>query len=665
MSPANKTNSEDYLRVYRQMVRIRVFEDNANQLYLSAKMPGLTHMYSGQEAVAVGICEALEVSDKITSTHRGHGHCVAKGAEFKEMFCELLGKAEGYCRGKGGSMHIADQANGNLGANAIVGGSAGIATGAALSAKRLGTKDVTVCFFGDGALGQGLLYEAMNMAALWKLPVIYACENNLYGEYTKLEEMAAGALTARAAAFGIETHVVDGQDVLAVNRLTRELVERARKGEGPFFLQLDTYRYYGHHVGDINREYYRSKEEETFWKTKRDPIANFGAWLVEEKIAAEDELKAIDKAVRADAEAAVAYAWPPRIRRRPRCACMSMPTMRPEETTMRQITLAKAVNEAIAEEMRRDPTIFVMGEDVAEAGTPFKVLSGLVEEFGRERIIDTPISEPGFMGIAVGAAMTGSRPIVDLMFGDFIFLVMDQLCNQAAKTHYMSGGKLKVPLVLRTNLGATRRSAAQHSQSLHALVAHIPGLKVALPSSAYEAKGLMKTAIRDDNPVVIFEDKMMYNDKAPVPEEEYLIPFGVANILRQGRDITLIATSSMVQVAQKAAETLAAEHGISAEIIDPRTIVPLDEETILTSVRKTGRAIVIDEGHQSFGVTAEIASRINEKAFYHLDAPVQRIGAMDVPVPFSPALEDLTVPTREVVVERARRSVRGELFDAA
>jgi pyruvate dehydrogenase E1 component beta subunit len=332
---------------------------------------------------------------------------------------------------------------------------------------------------------------------------------------------------------------------------------------------------------------------------------------------------------------------------------------------MREITLSKAVNEAIAEEMRRDPTVFVIGEDFAEAGTPFKVLSGLVQEFGRERIIDTPISEPGFMGIAVGAAMTGSRPIVDLMFGDFLFLVMDQLCNQAAKTHYMSGGKLKVPLVLRTNLGATRRSAAQHSQSLHGLLAHIPGLKIALPSSAYEAKGLMKTAIRDDNPVVIFEDKLMYNDKAPVPEEEYLIPFGVANILRKGSDITLIATSSMVQVAQKAAEILAAESGISAEVIDPRTIVPLDEETILTSVRKTGRAIVIDEGHQSFGVTAEIASRINEKAFYHLDAPVQRIGAMDVPVPFSPVLEDLTVPTPQIVVERARRCVKGELFYAA
>jgi pyruvate dehydrogenase E1 component beta subunit len=268
------------------------------------------------------------------------------------------------------------------------------------------------------------------------------------------------------------------------------------------------------------------------------------------------------------------------------------------------------------------------------------------------------------MGIAVGAAMTGSRPIVDLMFGDFLFLAMDQLCNQAAKTHYMSGGKLKAPLVLRTNLGATRRSAAQHSQSLHALVAHIPGLKVALPSSAYEAKGLLKSAIRDDNPVVIFEDKLMYQDKAPVPEGEYLIPFGVANVVRAGSDITLVATSSMVQVAKAAADMLA-EEGISAEVIDPRTIVPLDEATILASVRKTGRAIVIDEGHQSFGVTAEIAARIAEKAFYYLDAPVHRIGAMDVPVPFSPPLEDLTVPSPKIVVERARMAMKGEPYDAA
>ncbi|MDA7428771.1 thiamine pyrophosphate-dependent dehydrogenase E1 component subunit alpha [Primorskyibacter aestuariivivens] len=303
-----KTNTEDYLRMYRQMVRIRTFEDNANQLYLSAKMPGLTHMYSGEEAVAVGICEALTKDDKITSTHRGHGHCVAKGAEFKEMFCELLGKEEGYCRGKGGSMHIADQSNGNLGANAIVGGSMGIATGAAFTSKLLGKQDVTVCFFGDGATAQGLMYEVMNMAALWNLPVIYACENNGYSEYTKTEEIAAGSITARAEAFGIEAHQVDGQDVLAVNALTQKLVERARKGEGPFFMELMTYRYHGHHVGDINREYYRSKDEEKDWKENKDPIIRFRSWLVEEGIASEDEIEAMNEEIKKDASDAVEYA---------------------------------------------------------------------------------------------------------------------------------------------------------------------------------------------------------------------------------------------------------------------------------------------------------------------------------------------------------------------
>ena len=328
---------------------------------------------------------------------------------------------------------------------------------------------------------------------------------------------------------------------------------------------------------------------------------------------------------------------------------------------MRSITLSQAVNEAIAEEMRRDSSVFLIGEDVAEAGTPFKITSGLVEEFGTQRVIDTPISEPGFMGLAVGAAITGSRPIVDIMFGDFLFLIMDQLCNQAAKAHYMSGGKLNVPLVVRTNLGATRRSAAQHSQSLHALVSHIPGLKVAMPSSAYEAKGLLKTAIRDDNPVVIFEDKLMYQDKASVPEDEYLIPFGEAAVLQEGNQVTLIGTSSMRQVCEDAARILEDEE-ISVEIIDPRTLVPLDEKTILNSAKKTGRVIVVDEGHQNFGVTAEIASRVSEKAFYYLDAPVIRMGAMDVPVPFSPVLEDLTVPTAEKVASNARKIIAGELL---
>ena len=302
------TNRDAYLRMYRQMLRIRAFEDQANKLYLSAKMPGLTHMYSGQEAVAVGICEALTDDDRITSTHRGHGHCVAKGAEFKPMFCELLGKEEGYCRGKGGSMHIADQSHGNLGANAIVGGSMGIATGSALRARLMGDDDVTVCFFGDGATAQGLLYEVMNMAALWHLPVIYACENNGYSEYTATDEIAAGSLLKRAEAFGIEAHHVDGQDVLAVNDLTQNLVARCRKGEGPFFIELETYRYHGHHVGDINRGYYRAKEEETLWKTERDPIANFARWLGEQKMAGEDELAEMQADVTREAEEAVAHA---------------------------------------------------------------------------------------------------------------------------------------------------------------------------------------------------------------------------------------------------------------------------------------------------------------------------------------------------------------------
>jgi acetoin:2,6-dichlorophenolindophenol oxidoreductase subunit beta len=323
----------------------------------------------------------------------------------------------------------------------------------------------------------------------------------------------------------------------------------------------------------------------------------------------------------------------------------------------RQLTMAEAVREALAEEMRRDPSVFVMGEDVAEAGTPFKVLKGLVDEFGPERVMDTPISEPGFTGIGLGAAMTGMRPVVDIMFGDFLFLALDQIANQAAKVHYMSGGKLKAPLVIRTTLGASRRSAAQHSQSLHAIVSHIPGLKVALPATPYDAKGLMKTAIRDDNPVVIFEDKMMYTVKGNVPVDEYTIPFGQADVKRAGTDITLVATSSMVFVALAAADMLSRE-GISAEVIDPRTTVPLDSATLIESAIKTGRAMVIDEGYQSYGVTAEIASVITEGAFYHLDAPVRRVGAMDVPIPFSPALEDLTVPNAEKVAELARELCR-------
>jgi len=323
------------------------------------------------------------------------------------------------------------------------------------------------------------------------------------------------------------------------------------------------------------------------------------------------------------------------------------------ETAERELTFAQAIREALAEEMRREPRVCIFGEDVAEAGTPFKVLSGLVEEFGKERVMDTPISEAGFTGMGVGAAMTGLRPVVDIMFGDFLPLTMDQLVNQAAKAHYMSGGTWRVPMVLRTTLGATRRSAAQHSQSLHAWLSHVPGLKVVLPSTPYDAKGLLKTAIRDENPVVFFEDKMMYKLKGPVPAGEYTIPFGVADVKREGQDITLVATSSMVQVALGAAELLE-KIGVSAEVIDPRTTWPLDEKTLVESVKKTSRAIVIDEGYGRYGVTGELASVISEGAFYSLEAPVKRMGAMHVPIPFSPPLEDVTVPTEQTVFEAAR-----------
>src|SRR5471032_1791854 len=332
---------------------------------------------------------------------------------------------------------------------------------------------------------------------------------------------------------------------------------------------------------------------------------------------------------------------------------MSSPSLVEATPGTRILTFAQAVNEALAEELRRDETVFVIGEDVAEAGTPFKVLAGLVEEFGPERVLDSPISEPGITGLGVGAAMTGLRPVVDIMFGDFLTLVMDQLANQAAKAHYMSGGKLQVPLTLRTTLGATRRSAAQHSQSLQAWVAHIPGLNVVLPSPPADAKGLLKAAIRDDNPVVFIEDKLEWQLKGEVPDGEYTVPLGVGDVKRVGEDVTLVGTSSMVRICLESADLLAAD-GISAEVLDPRTLSPLDEELLVRSAQKTGRAIVVDEGHRSYGVTAELAAVMSERAFYHLDAPVRRLGAIDVPVPFSPPLEDETVPTPETVAAAAR-----------
>jgi len=320
---------------------------------------------------------------------------------------------------------------------------------------------------------------------------------------------------------------------------------------------------------------------------------------------------------------------------------------------IRVLTIREAIREALAEEMTREPTMFLIGEDIGQPGGCYKVTEGLQRRFGADRVMDTPISEEGFVGIGVGAALTGMRPVVEIMFGDFLTLAMDQIVNQAAKFCYMTGGQAKVPLVLRTTMGAGCAAAAQHSQSLQVWMAHIPGLKVVMPSTPYDAKGLMKTAIRDDNPVIVFEHKMMYGLKGPVPVDEYTVPFGVADVKVEGSDVTVVATSSMVHVAIQAAQMLA-EEDISVEVVDPRTLKPLDTETIVRSVKKTSRAVVIDEGYLSYGVTAEIAAIIADEAFYYLDAPVKRIGAADVPIPFAPVLEAATIPTAQVVVDTVK-----------
>jgi len=316
---------------------------------------------------------------------------------------------------------------------------------------------------------------------------------------------------------------------------------------------------------------------------------------------------------------------------------------------MREITFGEAIRQALREEMLRDERVFLMGEDIGVFGGAFKVTQGLLDEFGEERVRDTPISEAAIAGIGVGAAMSGLHPVIEIMFGDFMTIAMDQIVNHAAKMHYMTGGKVKVPLTIRTTMGAGRSSAATHSQSLHAWFCHIPGVKVVIPSTPYDAKGLLKTAIRDENPVIIFEDKMMYNLKGPLPEEEYLISFGEADIKREGKDATVVATSSMVHVAMKAAEGLS-KQGIEVEVIDPRTLVPLDAEALCDSAAKTGHVVIVDEGHRQYGVTAELASVIAEGAFDYLDAPIKRVGAMDVPIPFTPALEFPTIPDEEDVI---------------
>jgi len=674
---------QQLLDMLRRMWEIRFFEDTVYDLLGQNVIKGASHLYAGEEGVAVGAVAALRDDDLITSTHRGHGHCHARGdslavgAEAKQehlnkMMAELCGRATGYCKGRGGSMHIADVEKGNLGATGIVGGNIPVATGAALSMKMQGTDRAVVCFFGDGASNTGNFHEALNLASAWKLPVVYVVENNLYGMSVPFNNVSALAdIADRAAAYDMPGVVVDGMDPIAVYEAVSSALARARSGQGPTLIECKTYRWYGHSRSDPRK--YRTKEEEQAWKD-RDPITSFAARLKEAGLATDAELEAVEKqaeaAVQKATEFALASPMPaPEEVENDVYAPMNITVadieaerrlrerVRKGEGKVKKVRYWEAIRDALREEMLRDKSVFVMGEDVGLYGGAYGATRGLFDEFGPERVKDTPISEALIGGAAVGAAMTGMRPVAEIMYVDFTPLAMDQIANQGAKNRYMFGGKTQVPMVIRSEGGAGRSIAAHHSQSLEALWTHFPGIYVVMPATPYDAKGLLKACIRGNNPVMFIEHKMLYGVEGFVPEEDYIIPLGVADVKREGSDVTIISYSRMVLRALEAAEKLAQE-GISCEVVDLRSLKPLDLETVVASVRKTGRVVGVTEAYKTGSVISELFTLINESAFDYLDAPMVRVTALDVPVPMSESLEDVAVPNVGSIIAGVHKALR-------
>ena len=672
---------EELVGYLRQVMEIRALENNIANLLSKAVLKGASHLYAGEEAVAVGAVAALRDNDLITSTHRGHGHAHAHGdahaktleakqEHYDKMMAEVLGKSGGYCKGKGGSMHIADVEHGNLGATGIVGGNIPVAVGAGLAQKLMKTDRVVVCFFGDGASNTGNFHESLNMASIWDLPVIFVVENNLYGmsvpfkKVTKLPDIAS-----RACAYGIPGEVVDGMDVLAVRGAVAKAAERARRGEGPTLIECKTYRWFGHSHSDPRA--YRTREEEADWK-KRDPIVVMKDNLQVVKMLTDSEFESLETTVDAKLDKAMEYSnaspqpkveevdtdvyAPSKFTRADYEADQRLRAALVKGEIKREITYAQALVEAAREEMKRDSRVFIMGEDVGLYGGAYGATRDLYKEFGEWRVIDTPISEATIGGAAVGAAMAGLRPIAEIMYVDFTPLAMDQIANQGAKNRYMFGGKTSVPMVIRTEGGAGRAIAAHHSQSLESLWTHFPGIYVVMPSTPYDVKGLLKAAIRDDNPVMFIEHKMLYGQKGFVPEEEYIIPFGVADIKRPGKDITLVTYSRMVFRALEAAETLAKE-GLDVEVIDLRTLKPLDIDTIVTSVKKTGRLVCVSEAYENTGFINEVMMQVNERAFDYLDAPMVRVASANVPIPRAETLEDGAIPNVGRILAACRKVV--------
>jgi len=642
------------------MLVIRMVEERLAKSHQRGLIHGACHTYVGQEAIATAVCSHLGKEDAVFSTHRGHGHALAKGMEPQQLIAELYGRETGCSRGRGGSMHLFSPEIGMMGTSGIVGPCILQAAGAGYSSLIQKSGRVGVAFFGDGAVNNGAFHEGLNMAAIWKLPVLFVCENNQFATEVSFASVAGNpSVAARGAAYGIHTIELDGNDVLAIEAASRAALQRARNGEGPTLLECKTYRTRAHAegMGDFT---YRTREDVEHWKTLC-PIARLKKHLQEQTLATEAELSDIEHEVATLTEAAhefaenSAYPTAESATTHVYAAPRSGP-LRDAPTTdagTRELSFMKATLEALTEEMAANPNIFVMGEGIGVRGGNFATTAGLFTKHGPERLRDTPICERGFVGLAAGAAMTGTRPVVDFMFADFVLDAAGEIINQIAKMQYMSSGRLRIPVLLRGCIGIGHCAATHHSGSYYALYAHFPGLRVVVPSSPRDAKGLLKTALTCGDPVLFLEHRELMALKGPVPEEEYFIDFGQAAIVREGSDITVVALALMVHKTLQACEVLEKE-GISVELIDPRTVAPLDMDTIQRSVRKTGRILIVDEDFAHCGVSAEIAAQLADQGFDNLDAPIRRLNGKPSPTPYSPTLETAVVPDVEAIASAIR-----------
>ncbi|WP_461784158.1 alpha-ketoacid dehydrogenase subunit alpha/beta [Prosthecobacter sp.] len=654
------TNQSSPLQLYRTMLTIRMVEERLAKSHQRGLIHGACHTYVGEEAIATGVCAHLHEADAVFSTHRGHGHALAKGMEPRQLIAELYGRETGCSRGRGGSMHLFAPEIGMMGTSGIVGPCILQATGAGYSSLIMKTGNVGVAFFGDGAANNGAFHEGLNMATIWKLPVLFVCENNQFATEVPFSSVAGNPnVAARGAAYGIASFEVDGNDVLAVEAVAREAVKRARNGEGPTLIECKTYRTRAHAegMGDFT---YRTREDVEVWKT-RCPIARLKKHLLDQKIASDAELSAIEQEVAALTESAhdfaekSAYPTAESATTHVYAAPRSGPPrdVPASNADTRELTFMKATLEALTEEMAHNPKIFVMGEGIGVRGGNFATTSGLFAIHGPERLRDTPICERGFVGLAGGAAMTGTRPVIDFMFADFVLDSVGEIVNQIAKMQYMSSGRLKMPVLMRGCIGIGHNAATHHSGSYYSMYAHFPGLRIVVPSSPRDAKGLLKTALTCDDPVLFLEHRELMTVKGPVPEEEYFIDFGKAAIVREGSDITVVALALMVHKTLTACETLAKE-GINVELIDPRTVAPLDVDTIIQSVAKTGRILIVDEDFAHCGISAEIAAQLADRGFDELDAPIRRLNGKPSPTPYSPTLEAAVVPDVEAIADAIR-----------